>query len=308
MYTNIDPSMVTGFMDLDQFNRIVDRLTPLIARAGTFQFSTNEPLFHKDIFVMMDKIATINSRIEMPLLSNGLLLNERRIDELLKRNVHSVTISLDGCHKDVVEQFKTGSQFDRIVDNIRLLRKKAPRMVLNTVFVATRDNYKTIEEYVDFCADLGVNSIMVNGFLSFSREMAHLYLYSPQGNDSAKRCFQKAMLKAKQRNLCIALPSLIPKRIGCNLSSHMFVKDNGDVSPCVLLAYPTTLEWFGEFSRTRFVSFGNVLGEDPIQIWRKPKYVAFRNKLTPKSPIIPQECVFCADAYGVICSNRSPII
>lgn len=310
LYPAVDPNMAIGFMELAQFNRMVDRLAPLIKRAENFGFSTNEPLFHKDILAMIDRVISINNRIEISLLSNGLLLTEKRVDELLSRkNIISISVSLDGVNKETVEKFKTGVRFDKVVNNIRTLRKKAPNMVINVVFVATRDNYDALESYVDFCADLGVDAIFVNGFQSFTKEQASLYLYSPDGNDLAMEMFRRAARKAKEHRIGIVFPKLIPEEVGCERHSIMYVKDDGDVSPCVVLGYPTNLEFLGKFGSAKSVVFGNVFDEDPYQLWNKPEYVHFRSKLaTPEKFGIPIECASCADAYGLVCSGRAPVV
>ncbi|MBF0473372.1 MAG: radical SAM protein, partial [Nitrospirae bacterium] len=153
-----------------------DRLSPLIRHASTFQFSSIEPLLHKDIFGMMDIVSAYNRHITFPLLSNGMLLNAANIKELMKREVPSVAVSLDGYTKEMVESFKTGVNFDKVVDNIRLLKEMSKgRIFITTVYIVTSENVNNLIEYIKFCHKLGVNQIVINGFFSFFPELSHLY-------------------------------------------------------------------------------------------------------------------------------------
>ena len=175
-YGNVMDDVDPIFMEYEYFTKIVDRISPLIRKAYRFQFSTVEPLYHKDIFRMMDYVSKYNKNIDLGILSNGMLLNERNINELMRRNVSSIAISLDGYKKETVEAFKTNVNFDRLISNIRLLAKICKnRIEVNAVFVATRANIDELVEYVGFCKSLGIDRILVNGFQSFFHDFSHLY-------------------------------------------------------------------------------------------------------------------------------------
>lgn len=300
---NLIPGVKLEMMELDLFKKIVDRISLLIKHAAIFQFSTIEPLFHKKIFEMMDYVSRYNKHISYPMLSNGMMLNEDNILNLCSRNVPSITISLDGCRRETVESFKTGADFDRIIYNIKLINKLSKsRFVVNTVFVATSKNIEELLEYVDFCSDLGIANIFVNGFFSYLPELSDLCLYTRTGNSKVYELFIKAYEKAREKGIFIQFPSLIAKPRGCGLTSYMCIDENGNVAPCIHLARETP---FSLFSNSKIISpviYGNVLENDPNSIWNNKEYVKFRNKL--RHCEIPNECTLCADAYGVICSNR----
>lgn len=292
-----------GFMDFDFFTKIVDQISPLVKKALYFQFSTIEPLFHKDIFKMMDYVSGYNKNIEYNLLSNGMLLNEKNINELLKRNVPTVSISLDGCTAETVESFKTNTNFDRVINNIKLLKELSKdRIELNVVFVATKNNIHELVDYVGFCKELNVDRILINGFLSFLPENSHLYLYSKQGNPEVQKIFQHAYEIARKENINIEFPSLTAKPQGCAYTSIMNIDEKGNVSPCIFLSRRTPFELFSKSVVTEPLIFGNIFDDDPLSIWRNEEFVKFRNML--KDNVIPIECTLCADAYDVTCANR----
>ena len=304
---NIMEDVNPEFMDFEYFTKIIDRIASIIKKAHTFQFSTVEPLFHKDLFKMMDYVSRYNKHIEYPILSNGMLLTGENIRELSKRNITSISISLDGCKKETVESFKTNTNFDKVVNNIGLLKGSFRNKVeICVVFVATKDNIDELVEYVDFCKMLNIDRILVNGFLSFLPENSHLYLYSEQGNLEVQRIFQLAHDSAKRQSIDIEFPSLIAKPSGCGLHSYMNINEKGDVCPCILLARKTPFELFSKSVTVQPVIWGNIFDADPFSIWKSKKSVQFRKMLQNK--LIPNECHLCPDAYGVICSNRNSII
>ena len=69
----------------------------------------------------------------------------------MKRNIPSITISLDGYKKETVESFKTNTNFERVVRNMKLLKKLSQnKFELYVVFVATKDNISELVKYVEF--------------------------------------------------------------------------------------------------------------------------------------------------------------
>ena len=303
-YGNVLDDVNPTFMEFEFFTKIVDRISPLIRKAYRFQFSSIEPLFHKDIFKMMDYVSKYNKNIDLGILSNGMLLNETIINELMKRNVSSVTISLDGYKKETVEAFKTNVNFDRLISNIRLLTKLCKNKIeVNVVFVATKANIGELVEYVGFCKSLNIDRVLVNGLQSFSPEFSHLYLYSKQGNPEVQEIFQRTYDKAKNNDIDIEFPSLVAKPSSCGLHSTMTIDDKGNIAPCICLARKTPFELFSETKVLGPVVWGNVFDEDPLLIWRSKNSVQFRTK--SKNKEVPGECSLCVDAYGVGCSNRS---
>jgi len=292
-----------AMMKFDLFKEMVDRISPLVRYAQEFQLSTIEPLLHKRVFDMMDYVSAHNRRISYPLLSNGMLLNEKNIRQLCRRHVPYVEVSLDGCRKETVESFKTGADFNTIVRNIRLLKRVAGKKVaIYTVFVATTRNIGELVEYVHFCGDLGIDKIYINGFLCYKPGLSKLSLYSRKGNEGTRTIFLKAHEAARKAGIGIAFPSLTTKSQGCSLTSFLYIDEKGNVSPCMHLSRPTQLSLFSKTRMTHPVVYGNILRDDPVSLWFDNRYMTFRDTL--KSSRVPRECVFCADAYGVICSNR----
>lgn len=294
---------VIKIMKLDEFSRFVKRLEPMIRHASYVNFSTFEAILNKHLFEMMDMILAINPKIQFPFLSNTMELTAEKIALLEKYPVSEINISLDGCTKKTVEDFKTEVVFEKIIETIGLLRESSLKDRLAVTFVAHQHNIHELPGLVDLANRLGVRQVYVSNILSFLPGLAPLALYTPQGNPRARALFDEAVKRAKKNRMSISMPRLKPEKMGCQAAETFFVDSNGNVAPCDFLAVSTPFTLWGETIRNPPVIFGNILREDPLQIYRSPRFKKFReaHRLGEE---LPEQCTHCIDAYGLMCSNR----
>jgi MoaA/NifB/PqqE/SkfB family radical SAM enzyme len=295
---------VIKIMKLNEFRVFAERMRPMIERASFFNFSTFEAILNKHLFEMMDLVLEINPRMQFPFLSNTMELSAEKIARLEKYPVPEVNISLDGFTKKTVEDFKTEVVFEKIIETIHLLRRSELRDKLAVTFVAHRQNIHELPDYVDFVHGLGINQIYVSNILSFTKNLEHLALYKPEGNAEAQQFFDEAVRRAKSRRIAISMPRLAPVPTGCQSTETFFVDANGNVSPCDFLAVSTPFTLWGKTVRHSPVVFGNILKDDPIAIYRDPGFRRFRRSHRLGQDL-PEQCVHCIDAYGLMCSNRT---
>lgn len=290
-----------GFMSYDFFAKIVDRISPLLKRAYQVNFDSVEALFHKRIFDMIDLVRKQNKHITMNINTNAMLLDEDRVDNLLERGVYDFLISLDGCRKETVESFKTGVDFDRVVNNVKMLRAKGGEKVrIRMNFVAHKNNIYELVDYVDFCGELGAREIVISGFTAYAPEMADWCLYSEDGIEHVDEVYRLAGQRAKELGMQITCrgTKLTPK--GCGWAADlMYIDKNGNIVPCVLLSKATRMVLLGRTGQTIPVIWGNVFEEDPYKIWTSQASVDFRRLLDGGK--LPPECELCAIGYKVIC-------
>jgi MoaA/NifB/PqqE/SkfB family radical SAM enzyme len=294
---------VIKIMKPEEFERFAERLRPLITHAAYFTFSTFEAILNKHLFRMMDRILEINPAMKFPFLSNTMELSEEKIRELERYPVSEVNISLDGYTKKTVEDFKTEVVFERIIDTIRLLRESSLRNRLAVTFVAHQNNIHELPDYVDFVSGLGVGQIYVSNILSFTRQLAPLALYTPEGNTDAQALFDEAVRRAGRNRINISMPRLKPEQMGCQTTEIFYVDIKGNVAPCDFLGVTTPFTLWGKTTSHPPVFFGNIFEQDPLSIYRSEKARSFReaHRLGRELPV---PCRNCIDAYGLMCSNR----
>ncbi|MFH1996540.1 MAG: radical SAM protein [Candidatus Omnitrophota bacterium] len=288
-----------GLMDLDLFKRIIERISPLIGRAKKTSFPSIEPLFHNKIFEMVDCVKEKNKNIAIPINTNAMLLDDTKIDNLLKRKVYRYYISLDGCTKETVESFKIGADFDKVVRNIRRLKEKGgDRVFMIANYVLHRKNAHELLNYVDFCKDLGMRAIHVSGFITHTPEMTRDCLYSENGIKEIDELFEKAKKKAAAVGIGFFHCGTKLKPGGCALASTMYIDKKGNVAPCVSFVRKTRMVLLDKSGTTEPVLWGNVLTEDPYRIWTSKASVDHRRLLLERK--LPEECSLCAEGLSVV--------
>jgi len=289
-------------MEYGRFESICERLSLLIPKASIFNFASVEALVHPRLFDMIDLVRQANPTIEIPIYSNGMLLTPGKVEKLLERGIHELHVSLDGCSRETMEAFKTGSNFDRVTGNITAaLKEGAGRLRISTVFVAHRSNIHELPLYVDFCASLGISSINVTGFISYNSGMAGEPLYSFEGMPAVEEIFRISHEKAARAGIRLACPTtrLRESSFSCLTCSILYVTEDGTISPCNLLARPTTLCWKKQVTTTQPISYGSIFSTPVEELWNAPGYALFRKLF--HNGALPQPCRHCPMAYGVIC-------
>lgn len=295
---------VIKIMQFEEFLKFSDRLHKIIKNADFFTFSSFEALLNKNLFKMMDHLLKINPSLRFPLLSNAMFLTNENIALIEKYPVPEINISLDGITKDVVESFKTGVEFEKIIDALERLSRTSLRDKVAVTFVAHQNNIHQLSDYADFVNRFGVKLIYVSNILTFTEKTASLALYSKEGNNTAQKIFDHSIKKARNNGQTIQLPKLKPELKGCQAIEAFFIDSNGNVAACDFLAVSTPFTLFGQTQKSPPQIFGNVLFDDPVEIYRSERYQNFR-KAHRLAKELPPACKNCIDAYGLMCSNRT---
>jgi MoaA/NifB/PqqE/SkfB family radical SAM enzyme len=135
----------------DALNILIDRLpyleTVMVAGLG-------EPLLYKGIETFAPYLTRYACKSH--LFTNGVLI-DKRIDSMIHFN--RISISFDGDNKKTFEELRVGSDFNRIVSNIGLLKKRCPETRLATSTVISRKNVNEILGIVKLAIDLGLNEV-----------------------------------------------------------------------------------------------------------------------------------------------------
>ncbi|MEI9959451.1 MAG: SPASM domain-containing protein [Ferruginibacter sp.] len=99
------------------------------------------------------------------------------------------------------------------------------------------------------------------------------------------------------------MPRLQPESLGCQATEAFYIDIKGNVAPCDFLGVTTPFTLWGDTKQNAPMIFGNILKDDPLSIYRNPQFKAFR-KAHQLGKKLPEACVNCIDAYGLMCSNR----
>lgn len=135
-----------GFMSKELFTKIIEEAKELnVKNIGLY--TTGEAFLHPQIFDFI-KIAKDKGIEYVYITTNGQALNKEKIQKILDSGLDSIKFSIDAASKSVYEKIRTGGKWERLIENIRLLReardKSRSDLMIFGSFVITKDNYKDL--------------------------------------------------------------------------------------------------------------------------------------------------------------------
>ena len=147
-------SSVTPDMPAEAFFKAIDDITPHVDPHKTFIiFTGGEALLRNDI----EDVGLELYRRGFPwgMVSNGYLLDGKRLETLQQSGIHSISISLDGFEDDHnwIRQHENG--FERAVNAIKLLTD-AEDLIWDVVTCVNPRNYATLDNFKEFLVEIGV--------------------------------------------------------------------------------------------------------------------------------------------------------
>ena len=89
------------------------------------------------------------------IVTNGFLLDERRLDSLLEAGMHSITVSFDGFEEDHNWIRQNDKSFERADRAVKLL-VQTPDIVWDIVTCVNPRNYGRLEEFKEYLISIGV--------------------------------------------------------------------------------------------------------------------------------------------------------
>ena len=121
-----------------------------------------EPLLNKEIFSLVSYAHSQGSFTAIT--TNALALSEKFSEKLLEAGLDMLSISLHGATREIAEAVMKGSQFDRIINNIRALQslkriKGLTRPEIYFNYVGMRINIHELPDFIALAADLGVRFV-----------------------------------------------------------------------------------------------------------------------------------------------------
>lgn len=209
---------------LEDWKYTIDRISHL--NPEQVVFSGGEPL----ILNYFEELI-LYSRDKMPetiliLSTNGTLIDKYDI-EFLKNNFFKIDISLDGYDKDSTDLIRGKGTFDKVMDNIKLLKQNSVNNI-NLSLTQGDLNQKSSEKFKVLCSELGVTNT-IRAFSPEGRGKENLDLFLSEEKKlplSVIKMFEENLDSCSQENNRIS-------SIACNAGEgQLFIDDKGNVYPC----------------------------------------------------------------------------
>lgn len=238
-----------GFMSEKVMNRIVEDVKE--ADMGGVRFILwGEPTLHPNFLEFSEKIKDAGKLVHFN--TNGILLTEEMLKAVVEMEVDSVKFSFQGVDKRSYEEMRLGSDWDKLLGNIRQLNairgeKEKPYIQISTT--VTDEEEERIEKFCDemkpLCEYINVGQTI----------LSHLDIEKMRISDERKTDFRR--LKSRQ--------SLVEKHLNVcpEIYTKLSVLWNGDVTMCC-----------NDFDGSDMV-LGNILNDSIRSFWKSEKAEEF---------------------------------
>ncbi len=142
-------------MPKEDFLGVIESIYPHIDPNNTLIIMTGgEVLMRKDIEEV--GLHLYNKGFPWGIVSNGMALDAKRFDSLVRSGMRTLTVSLDGFESQHNEMRRHKESFSRAVEAVKLAAKQDDHLVWDVVTCVTSKSLETIEEFRDFLYSIGV--------------------------------------------------------------------------------------------------------------------------------------------------------
>ena len=258
-------------MPFEDFARVLRRISEKYDPHKVFVIVTGgEPLMRPDIVSCGRAIYDMG--FPWGIVTNGMLLDRRRFDSLLKAGIHSATISVDGFEADHDWMRGVPGSFRKATEGVRMFTE-VEDVIFDVVTCANRRNLASLPEFKEFLISLGLKrwrifTVFPSGRAADDPEMQ----LSPEQFDSlmefimATRKEGRIHLNYGCENFLGGYEGLVRDNFfSCNAGlTTSSILANGDIAACASI-------------RSDYAQGNIYRGDDFIDVWEN-RYQVFRDR------------------------------
>lgn len=148
---------ITGRIDMGFAKSVITEGAAGGVRSIKFNWR-GEPGLHTGLDELV-RHAKAEGVLEVQINTNGIPFTEKRIEALIDAGIDRVIFSMDGATKDTYEKVRVGSDFDRLVKNIRLFydireRKKRTKPFIRIQMVRMKENADEVGRFLEMWKEI----------------------------------------------------------------------------------------------------------------------------------------------------------
>ena len=294
-------------LSLAELIRITDQLPGL---EQVYLHGIGEPLLNKEL---PDMIRHLKSRNVYALFnSNGILLNDRRQQELVTAGLDELRISLDATSTSGYQKIRGSDRFGQIVENLKSLRLLQKQNAvtypkLSLWFLGTRDNISELPGLIKLAAEIDIEEVYLQRLVYFQDDKGYGVARSAKTLQNAADGSSKLIKESQVLATSLGIRFNASGQSGPAESLHgeieaklpwskcyrpmtlMYITASGNVLPCCISPFATV--------DYESIILGNVLENSLKDIWLGARYVNFRKQHQTASP--PKCCRGCGVQWSL---------
>jgi radical SAM protein with 4Fe4S-binding SPASM domain len=276
-------------LSLDKFKRIVDEV-PSVAKISLV--GIGESFMNKQLW---DIVRYAKSRgIEIGTTSNGTILTDRILGEIIDSGLDFLNFSLDGATKATYEKMRPGAVFEQVLGNIRRIAdaaRAAGRPPLAIWFLSNRNNITELPMMVPLVKSLGITSLNTQGVHYWGHEDWQAKTHEANAVPELRQVLAATRRAAAEAGVAfqwVNFPDASAER-SCKWPwKGSYVTADGYVTPCC-----------ENGSDPDKINFGNLFERPYAEIWNSRAYQEFRADLAARDRR-PKICAECPSYHAPI--------
>ena len=163
-YCAFDSARNTAQLEPAVFKKLIRQLSKMGVKSINIS-GTGEPLIYPNL-IQFIKYAKIEERISVGLITNGSLLH--KADDELADLCSYIRISLDACTPETHKKIHGSDDFDRIIENIKLIVGKKAEIGIQ--FVLCNENQHEAVQMAEFTKNLGVDYLQYKPIVFYGKD------------------------------------------------------------------------------------------------------------------------------------------
>jgi MoaA/NifB/PqqE/SkfB family radical SAM enzyme len=295
-----------GLMSPEVWNAI----RPYLSEAKSIDFTGGgEPLLQPKLPEWIAEAKAAGC--ETGFLSNGLLLNKEKLQQILDAGVDWICISMDGADAEMYEKIRIGSNFNRVCENVSNVAEmrtgSLPKTMINFVLMGL--NFHQVEDIVRLTARLGVDQVNFKqcDVIRGTSGKGHGLFGTRETREirRLKKKLAKARRLAKRLNIISTASSFTPEEQAvCDQDPRdsIFIRYDGLVAPCINLAIGGLTTFLGKEAVMPNVHYGRLPQDDLMDLWQSDVCKSHREQFEQR--VAKYEAAFVARLTGFSGASR----
>lgn len=270
-----------------------EKLRPYLPETASVDFTGGgEPLLNSNLAEWIQDAKAAGCKTGF--LTNGLILNSEKSQEYIDAGLDWIGFSVDGATSEVYQRIRKGSDFKKLCRNIKdvasMKSGDTPHIMIN--FVMMSKNIDQLDGLVHLASELGVDQINFkqcdvirgdhgsNYGLFASKETRKIRRYKKQ-LDRARRLARKMKIETTAFSF---VPDELPV-CAQDPRDSLFIRQNGQVSPCINLAIGGETTFLNENVNLPNVYYGHLSSSSLMEIWESEICQMFRTRFEKRDRI-----------------------
>jgi len=138
-------------------------------QTATIHLTGGEPLLKQELFPLLKDLDQSPVVEELGIITNGLLFNQDVIQRLSKfSKLKKIKISLDGPDEETNDSIRQEDTFNRVIENISLIKKKSSFEII-LMFTVMRRNFRSLSAFFKLSQELGTDGFIIERFIPLGR-------------------------------------------------------------------------------------------------------------------------------------------